>query len=115
MLTIVTAINAGRVSDEAIEVLGDNLLVGLTKPDGSTRPIGIGAALRRLSGRVIMVQMGEEMGKVFTTTAPTAYMLRAAGHAPDRRCNVPLQLGCGVKGGAEIAVGIARSTHIVAF
>ena len=56
--------------------------------------------LRRLSGRVIMVQMGEDMGKAFTTSAPTAAMLQAAGHAPDRRCNTPLQLGCGVKGGA---------------
>ena len=57
-----------------------------------------------------MVQMGEDMGKAFTTSAPTAAMLQAAGHAPDRRCNVPLQLGCGVKGGAEIAVGISRAT-----
>ena len=49
------------------------------------------------------------MGHVFTTTRPTPDMLQAAGHAPDRACNVPLQLACGVKGGAEIAVGVIRA------
>ena len=35
LFTIVTAINAGTISDAVVEVLGDNLLVGLGKPDGS--------------------------------------------------------------------------------
>ena len=108
LFALVAGINAGRCHPDVAEALGENLLIGLRKPDGGTRPIGIGAALRRLAGRVIMAQQGEEMGRVFTTTAPTADMLEAAGHARDRPCNVPQQLGCGVKGGAEIAVAAVR-------
>ena len=38
-------------------------------------------------------------------------LLVAAGHAADRRCNVPQQLGVGTKGGAEIIVAGVR-THL---
>ena len=79
-----------------------------------------------------MADMGEDMGKVLSGTAPTAEMLREAVEARREQvthasgaeageaaaealrtaqatCNVPLQLGVGVKGGAEIAVGITRA------
>jgi hypothetical protein len=108
LYSLVCKINAGTLHPAAARVLGESLLVGLEKPDGSTRPIGVGAALRRLAGRVIMLQEGERMGKVFTTTKPSRQDLEAAGWDGDRWCNTPLQLGCGIKGGAEIAVGISR-------
>ena len=61
-----------------------------------------------------MQQAGEEMGKMFSTTPVPAALRRelsaaGAGVDPEAACNVPLQLGCGVKGGAEIAVAIARA------
>ena len=40
---------AGRIHDSLRPLLGDCFLVGLRKPDGGTRPIGIGSALRRLT------------------------------------------------------------------
>jgi hypothetical protein len=107
LLGLVRLINSGRIHSAAAEALGESLLVGLEKPDGGTRPIGIGAALRRLAGRCIMYDKGEHMGRVFTRTAPTASMLERAGNA-GVRCNVPLQLGVGIKGGAEILAAIAR-------
>ena len=78
---LVGAINQGRCSAAAVEMMGGGLLIGLAKPDGGTRPIGIGAAMRRLSGRVVMAQEGAAMGRIFTETAPTGEMLEAAGHA----------------------------------
>ena len=42
------------------------------------KAIGIGAAVRRLAGRVLMKDKGEDMGKVFTTTKPDAALLREA-------------------------------------
>ena len=103
-----SAINAGAVHAAALPLLGDSLLYGLEKPDKSTRPIGVGAALRRLAGRCVYAQLKERFGEVFTTTKPSAEQLRAAGFAPDAPCFAPLQLGCGVAGGAEIAVAAIR-------
>ena len=108
LFELVSAINAGDFCPEAAELLGDNFLFALEKPDGGTRPIGVGAALRRLAGRVVMRQLEQEIREVFTTTAVPAEMLEAAGHDPDRRCNVPLQLGCCTPGGAEILISMSR-------
>ena len=74
-------------------------------------PIGIPAALRRLSGRVLMEAYSEKMGEFFTTTPVPPDMLVDAGHAADRKCNVPQQLGVGVKGGAEMIIAGVR-THL---
>ena len=109
LYNLVCLINAGQLDPAVADVLGESLLVGLRKPDGGTRPIGIGAALRRLAGRVLMADEGEEMGKVFTTTRVPAELLEKAGFARDHPCNTPMQLGVNVVGGAEIAVGIVRA------
>ena len=60
LYTVVADINAGRCHPEEVAILGESLLVGLKKPDGGTRPIGIGAALRRLAGRCLMVDRARE-------------------------------------------------------
>ena len=105
---VVNKINRGEVHPDAVDLLGDNLLYALEKPDKGTRPIGVGAALRRLAGRCIMHDLGDRMGEVLTTTKPDADTLAAAGHARDRACNAPLQVGVGIKGGAEIAIATVR-------
>eukprot|EP00964_Phaeocystis_antarctica_P110360 scaffold74720_cov38-Phaeocystis_antarctica.AAC.1 len=85
LFTIVCGINAGRscVGDEegcnsATAVHGESLLVGLMKPDGGTRPIGIGSAMRRLAGRVLMRDLAVRMGEVLTESAPDPEMLQRA-------------------------------------
>ena len=55
-----------------------------------------------------MRDLGDRMGEVLTTTKPDADELAAAGHARDRACNAPLQVGVGIKGGAEIAIATVR-------
>jgi hypothetical protein len=105
---IVCGINAGRTHPDAAEVLGESILVGLEKPDKGTRPIGVGAAMRRLAGRCIYVDISDTVGRTLTRTAPTPEMLEAEGHPRNTPCNVPLQLGCGISGGAEILVAAAR-------
>ena len=107
LLRLVRKINAGAMHAAATEALGESLLVGIEKPDGGTRPIGIGGAIRRLAGRCVMHDSGERMGRVFTETRPTEAMLQAAGHG-GRECNIPLQVGVGIKGGAEIAVAVVQ-------
>ena len=52
---------------------------------------------------------GESMGVTFTTTKPSPEQLAANGFSPDRSCNAPLNLGCGVKGGAEILIASVRT------
>ena len=110
---LVCAFNRGTIHPTVADMMGDLFLIGIEKRDEEgnvvgTRPIGIPAALRRLAGRVLMAAYSEEMGKFFTTTPVPPEMLVAAGHAPDRRCHVPQQLGVGVKGGAEIIVAGTR-------
>ena len=85
LFTIVCGINAGRscVGDEegcnsATAVHGESLLVGLMKPDGGTRPIGIGSAMRRLAGRVLMWDLAVRMGEVLTESAPDPERLQRA-------------------------------------
>ena len=108
---------AGRIHESLRPLLGDCFLVGLRKPDGGTRPIGIGSALRRLVGRCIMEQIKDEVGERLTGTAPTWEDLWRAREynglateeeARERSCNTPLQLGCGTPGGAEILIAICR-------
>ena len=108
LYTLVCAINAGRLHTDSLAILGDSLLYGLEKPDKSTRPIGVGSALRRLAGRCIYAQLKDEFGKKLTATKPTEAMLEAAGFAADTECMAPLQLGCGTGGGAEIAIAMIR-------
>ena len=113
---LVCEFNNGTIHPSVADVMGDLFLIGLEKRDDDgnvvgTRPIGIPAALRRLSGRVLMEAYSEEMGKFFTTTPVPPEMLVAAGHAADRKCNVPQQLGVGVKGGAEMIIASVR-THL---
>ena len=106
LLAIVELINSGTLHPASADLLGDSLLYGLEKPDGSTRPIGVGASLRRVAGRVLMADRSADIGRVFTTTPVSPEMLTEAGFARDRRCNIPLQLGCGTKGGAEICFAL---------
>ena len=89
-------------------LLGGNLLYGLCKPDGGTRPIGVGGALRRLVGRIAMADLGEDMARVFTETKPSAEQLIRHGFAGDHPCLTPVQVGVAIKGGAEIAIALAR-------
>jgi len=105
LFRIVCAINNGTMHPDAGYVLRDCYLYALSKPDGGARPIGVGAALRRLAGWVLMKHRSDDIRTVLTGTAPDADMLRRAGHAGDRRCNTLLQLGVGTPptpGGAEI-------------
>jgi hypothetical protein len=98
----------------ATEILGDCFLYGLAKPDGGTRSVGVGAALRRLAGRCMMKQRAADIARVLTITRPTPEMLVAAGFAPDTPCNAPLQLGVGVpRGGRATRSGLpgVRRTH----
>jgi hypothetical protein len=104
----VSGINAGQTHPDAAEILGESILVGLEKPDKGTRPIGVGAAMRRLAGRCIYVDISNDVGRTLTCTAPSPEMLEAEGHTRDTPCNVPLQFGCGISGGAEILVAAAR-------
>jgi hypothetical protein len=46
-----------------------------------------------------------------STTVVPPELLVAAGHAADRKCNVPMQVGVGVKGGTEVIVAAVR-THL---
>ena len=105
---LVQRINGGDVHRDCLEILGDSLLYGLEKPDKSTRPIGVGAAFRRMAGRCIYAQYKLDFAQVLTTSKPSAEMLARYGCAADRECNVPLQVGCGLAGGAEIAVNMVR-------
>ena len=104
---LVQCVCDGTMHPGVADVIGDLKLVGIEKPDGGTRPIGIGGAIRRLAGRCVMHDSGERMGRVFTETRPTEAMLQAAGHG-GRECNIPLQVGVGIKGGAEIAVAVVQ-------
>ena len=52
---VVCIINAGALDAESVEMLGDSFLYGLEKPDKSTRPIGVGSAIRRLAARVCIL------------------------------------------------------------
>ena len=54
LYSLVAKINAGAIHPAGADIIGDSLLYGLEKPDGGTRPIGVGGALRRLAGRVLM-------------------------------------------------------------
>ena len=113
LFALVRRINAGGLHTASADLMGDLMLVGIGKPDGGTRPIGVPSALRRLAGRVMIHQMCQPerqgLGRFFTTTTVPAEMLVAAGFSSDTPCNVPLQLGVGVHGGAEIAIGIVRT------
>ena len=105
---LVSAINDGSVHVDIADFLGDCALLGLEKPDGGTRPIAVGSALRRLAGRCIMEHRKEDIGRIFTHTPVPDDIRREAGLAPGAPCRVPLQLGCGTPGGAEIAIMAVR-------
>ena len=64
-------------------MLGDVYLYGLEKPNKDVRPIGVGAALRRLAGRVQMHMYAEEIGDILTSTPVPADYLEEAGFAAD--------------------------------
>ena len=74
---------------------GGGRLIGLTKPNGSVRPIVIGEALRRLVGGVLMKQKAPVMERHF---APARVR---AGDAPAPAPVEAAQLGVGIKGGLE--------------
>jgi hypothetical protein len=93
---------------DSLTIMGESMLYGLEKPDKSTRPIGVGGALRRLAGRCVYAQLKDAFGTTLTATPVAPEQLQAAGFAVDRVCNKPLQLGCGVAGGAEIAIAAVR-------
>ena len=103
-------IGSGSLHSACAGALGGNLLYGLCKPDGGTRPIGVGGALRRLVGRIAMADLGEDMARVFTETKPSAEQLIRHGYmyAGDHPCLTPVQVGVAIKGGAEIAIALAR-------
>ena len=105
---LVQRINGGDLHPACLEIVGDSLLYGLEKPDKSTRPIGVGAAFRRMAGRCIYAQYKLDFARVLTTSKPSAEMLARFGFAADRACNAPLQVGCGLAGGAEVAVNMVR-------
>ena len=90
------------------DLLGDNILFGLAKPDGGVRPIGVGAAIRRLANRAVLRDESDTMGKVFTETPVPLDIRRQYGLPDDAKCNTPMNFGVGVKGGAEIAILNAR-------
>ena len=50
----------------------------------------------------------EDIGRIFTQTPVPDDIRRGAGLAPGEPCRVPLQLGCGTPGGAEIAIMAVR-------
>ena len=70
-------------------------LIGLLKPNGSTRPIVIGESLRRLIGRVLVVQKKEAMEHHF---APARARAPADPVPPGVEA---AQLGVGIEGGLE--------------
>ena len=111
LFLLVSRINSGSLHPAAADFLGDLHLLGLDKPGAKVdvRPIGIPAALRRMANRVLMYQESKKMGEVFTETKVPPELLVAAGFAADTPCNVPLQLGVGLPGGAEIIIGAARA------
>jgi hypothetical protein len=108
---LVKRINAGELHEAVADFLGDLHLLGLDKPGAKVdvRPIGIPAAIRRMANRVLMHQRGAEMGKMLSGTRVPPELLVAAGYAADTLCNVPLQLGVGLPGGAEIIIAAARA------
>ena len=108
LFALVRKINAGAVHEASVELLGESYLYGLEKPDKSTRPIGVGSAMRRMAGRCIYTQLKEEFAAVLTKSVPSAALLREAGFDADTPCNAPLQLGCGLAGGAEVLTSVVR-------
>ena len=71
LFDIVAAINQGRVHDSAAALWGDLQLLGIEKRDDrgnitGTRPIGIPAAIRRLTNRVLMKHRSSDMCDLFT-------------------------------------------------
>jgi hypothetical protein len=102
LFAVVKKLNAGAFHPDAADLLGDSALVALYKPDGRVRPIGMGTALRRLAGRVMMAVISSDVATVLTTSEVTPEQLLAAGYAADTPCLTPLQLGCGFNGGAEV-------------
>jgi hypothetical protein len=82
---LVCAFNNGTIHPAVADVMGDLFLVGIEKEKRDeddnvvgTRPIGIPAALRRLSGRVLMAAYSECMGEFFTYLSIYLHYRRAA-------------------------------------
>ena len=113
LFSLVCKFNAGEIHPKVADLMGDLYLVGIEKRDDrnqvcGTRPIGIPAAIRRLSGRVAMHDLKEGMGEFFTKTEVPEDIRRAAGLEPGRKCKRPMQLGVGTPGGAEIIIAMLR-------
>ena len=105
---VAQAIAAGRVPAFVAPYFAGGRLLGLVKPNGSTRPIVVGEALRRLVGKVLLKAKGEALvghfapGRIRDAAAPFPARPPAA------------QLGVGIKGGAEElghAVSAALQLH----
>ena len=90
LLTAITSFVAfvlrGEVLEEVRPILFGANLVALRKKAGGVRPIAVGCTLRRLAAKYASMQVREQMGEFLQ----------------------PIQLGYGVKLGAEAAVHAAR-------
>ena len=103
-----SAIAEGRVPPAARPFFAGGRLIGLLKPNGSTRPIVIGESLRRLIGRVLVVQKKEAMEHHF---APARARAPADPVPPGVEA---AQLGVGIEGGLEElvhGVTVALQSH----
>ena len=80
----------GRLMPETAALLGGARLVPIGKPDGGVRPIAVGELIRRLAGKLLISRYQPEIAKSLC----------------------PVQLGVGVKGGAESIIHKVRSWSI---
>ena len=134
LFDIVASINRGEAHESATRIWGDLQLLGIEKRDDDgnfvgTRPIGIPAAIRRLANRVLMKHRCTDMCNLLTGgSADARRVIRdgmreiclrspeegglgmSAEEAAERAesCNVPLQVGVGLAGGAEVAIQLLR-------
>ena len=134
MFDIVASINRGEAHESATRIWGDLNLLGIEKRDDDgnfvgTRPIGIPAAIRRLANRVLMKHRCTDMCNLLTGGSADARRIiregmreiclrspeegglgMSAEEAAERAesCNVPLQVGVGLAGGAEVAIQLLR-------
>ena len=108
LFKVFEAIANGRVPAAVRPFFAGGRLVGLTKPNGSVRPIVIGESLRRLVGKAAIQQKRAQMEAHF---APVR--VRAAG-VPAPAVVEAAQLGVSIDGGLEEivhAVSVALQCH----
>ena len=65
----------GSVSPKARRLIAIGKLVALAKPDGPVRPIGVGAARRRLTGKVMAKQENDRLAMISHTPRAVNFAL----------------------------------------